>query len=1349
MTSLLYSFVPYHVLADLAAHPDASPVGREQRFEAVVLFADVSGFTSISEALATTGKSGAEELTRILNSYFEPMIALIQSYGGIIGKFGGDAMTVLFPCPETAAGRVATVRRALQCALAMQERMGKYAAIPTSVGTFSLAMKAGLAGGQVFCTTVGHPQTRLEYIIAGSALDRCAEAEHHASRGEVVAETALLTDLPEVVIGEQRDAFSLVRALLSPAPPEPLAPLDVSTIPAETIIPYIHPTLAHLIQEGQISFINGHRKVTVGFVSFAGFDYDHDPQIGARLQAYLAEVIAIVKRYDGYLNKVDMGDKGSKYIVLFGAPVAHEDDADRALRCLLELRALPRVPLRAGVNTGFVFCGQVGAPARQEYTVMGDAVNLAARLMQAARPGEILVGAGTRLAAHQDHFLWEARDPLQVKGKAEPVKLCALQGLATQNRLHLQEPRYALPMVGRQLELQRARGLLQQARAGRGQVLGISAEAGMGKSRLAAEVIRQGLAEGFTVYGGECLSHGTAISYLVWRHLLRGLFDLDPTWSLEVQREHLEAHLAALDPDLVARAPLLGSALDLPLPDNQLTRSLDPKLRKASLEALVVQVLRHEARQRPLLLVLEDCHWIDPLSNDLLEAVARACADVPVFLLVVYRPPEGPGAIYPRVTHLAHFTAIELREFTAEEAAELIALKLAQLTGQAQTLPPALVERITARAQGNPFYIDEMINLIRDRGLDVADEQALAQIELPDSLHSLILSRIDQLPEQAQTTLKVASVIGRLFRAAWLIGVYPPLGTLPQVLEQLELLSRLDITPLDKPEPELEYLFKHIITREVAYESLALATRTYLHEQLGHFIEAAYPDQLDQFLDLLAYHYGLSENRAKQREYFRRAGDAARAAYANEAAIMYYRRLLPLLDAGEQPPVLLYLGEVLQLTGAWDEAEAVYREALRLAREQRHGPLMAHALRLIGSLLRQKGQFEEALAHLEEAERYEDLSDWGAMSETLREIGIVYWNLGDLQGALANFNQVLNLAEKMGNVLTLCRVANNLGLTYKRLGDHERALEFYQRGYTLAKEKGEQVVLTSILLNMGNVYLDAGDYSAALESYTQALLTAQRLGYQLAVNISAGNMGHIYRDLGAFEAARACYGYSLHLALLSGDRAGVSFTLSHLALNYVHERHYRAAGRLLARAITLTRLLDTPYELSEYLHHHARVYFLQQAYAEADRLNREALELAQTLGDAMFIASMVGLQAQLDVALARITPATAALRLEEHLADPAIAPADAAWLHDVIWQLTGEESHRQQAAELYRTLYADSPEIRYRERYAALTGSELPPPPELPPLPAIITRQSFDLDQLLRQADALIAELERHSVAQD
>jgi class 3 adenylate cyclase len=292
MDSAWLSYVPQHVAQDLVRHPAQGPLGREQRFEAVALFADVSGFTAMSEALARSGKPGTEELTDVLNSYFGPMIELIQSYGGIIGKFGGDAMTVLFPVDRS---RRAAIRRALQCTLDMQAAMGRYAVIDSSAGTFSLAMKAGLALGPVLCTTIGDPQTQLEYIVAGGVLDRSADAEHHASPGEVVVSDDLLRYAGAVEIAWRRDDMCCVAGLKRRARPAPLAPLG--TLPAEvvrTIARYLHPAIAQLLVAGQAGFINEHRKVTVLFMNFGELDYDHDPHVSATLQLYLSAVIPTI-----------------------------------------------------------------------------------------------------------------------------------------------------------------------------------------------------------------------------------------------------------------------------------------------------------------------------------------------------------------------------------------------------------------------------------------------------------------------------------------------------------------------------------------------------------------------------------------------------------------------------------------------------------------------------------------------------------------------------------------------------------------------------------------------------------------------------------------------------------------------------------------------------------------------------------------------------------------------------------------------------------------------------------------------------------------------------------------------
>jgi predicted ATPase len=243
------------------------------------------------------------------------------------------------------------------------------------------------------------------------------------------------------------------------------------------------------------------------------------------------------------------------------------------------------------------------------------------------------------------------------------------------------------------------------------------------------------------------------------------------------------------------------------------------------------------------------------------------------------------------------------------------------------------VERITARAEGNPFYIEELLNYLQDRGADPRDLRSLEQIELPTSLHSLILSRIDQLSERQVITLKVASVIGRLFRAAMLWGAYPQLGDHGQILFDLENLSRIDLMAPEPAEPELTYLFKHIITQEVTYESLPYATRAALHEQIGGFIETSFPTAIDQYVDLLAFHFERGQNDEKKRKYLVQAGQAAQANYANIAAIDYYRRALPLLSAAERGAVLLKLGQVLELVGQWGEAGEIYRQALELAEQ--------------------------------------------------------------------------------------------------------------------------------------------------------------------------------------------------------------------------------------------------------------------------------------------------------------------------------------------------------------------------------------------------------------------------------
>ena len=381
-------------------------------------------------------------------------------------------------------------------------------------------------------------------------------------------------------------------------------------------------------------------------MSFGGLDYDGDEAAGEKLDAVIRRVQAIVARYEGALLQLTIGDKGNYLYANFGAVVAHEDDARRASAGRPRAASLDagiRLPARSCRSASpAARCGsaRTAATTRRTYGALGDDVNLAARLMTTAAPGEILVSGRVHNAV-AEAFTFEPRPPLAMKGKAEPLPVFAATGQQRQRATRLLEPTYRLPMIGRQAELALIADKLELARQGHGQVIGITAEAGMGKSRLAAEAIRLAQQQGFAGYGGACESSGTNTAYLVWRPIWQAFFDIDPAAPLRRQLRNLEGEIEDRAPDRLQALPVLGTLLDLPIEDNDFTRTLEPKERRNVLTAILEDCLKAAAQEEPLLFVLEDMHWIDPLSRELLDTFAHVSVNLPVCFILAYRPPRS------------------------------------------------------------------------------------------------------------------------------------------------------------------------------------------------------------------------------------------------------------------------------------------------------------------------------------------------------------------------------------------------------------------------------------------------------------------------------------------------------------------------------------------------------------------------------------------------------------------------------------------------------------------------------------------------------------------------------------
>jgi adenylate cyclase len=1211
---------------------EAITLGKDlpENVEGAALFADISGFTPLTEALSETLglRRGAEELPLYLNAIYDALIGEVDRYGGSVIGFAGDAITCWFDGSLSqeevlapGAGSQA-VLNAVTCALAMQSVMRSFAAVPVpGREPVTLAVKVAVACGPARRFLVGDPAILLYDVLAGETLYRMAEAEHHAKRGDVLLDefaVEQLGDRLEFTEWRHEDAgnglgrrFAVLAGLKTPAVPSPWPDLQPGQLTEAQVRPWVHPAVVERLQAGMGEFLTELRPTVAVFLRFSGIDYDHDPQAGSRLNEYICAVQNLLFRAGGSLLEITVGDKGSYLYISFGATVSHEDDARRAVLAALQLSKLKAglaetAEVQIGVTRGTMRTGEYGGRTRRSYGALGDDVNLAARLMGRAAPGEVLVSkrvhkelsaaSATGTGFLSEGLTFEPRPPIQLKGKAEPIPVFAVTGIQQHRAIRLQEPTYALPMVGREVELATIADKVDLALQDHGQVVGIKAEAGMGKSRLVAEAIRLARLKGLEGYGGACQSDGRQTPYLVWKPIWSAFFDVDPEAPLRRQVRNLEGEVEDLAPDRLEALPLLGELLGLPLEENDFTRALEPKHRCTALEALLLDCLRARAREagqdgKGILPVLADLHWIDAVSRDLLERVVRAISELPVLVILAYRPAEfahvqAPGAgaelnvmQATGLEALPIFTCLRLNELSPAQLEQALRAKLSQLYPEWRgAAPKALIERLIAQAQGNPFYAEELINYLHDRDLDLRDQAILDKVELPNSLNSLVISRIDQLAASEQLTIKVASVLGRVFRFEHLLGYYPELGEQAKVKSDLEDLSILDLTPLDTPEPELAYLFKHLITHDVSYELLPHTTRLRLHEQYAAFLEARAGEGVETILDQLAYHYERSENLPKKRKYLLKAGQAAQRRYANATALDYYQRLLPLLAPEEQPGVLLKIGQVLELIGRWDEAEKAYGQALNQSERSGEKAEQAHCLAVMAELDRKRGRYAEAMEKLERArEIFTTLGDRNGIAQVLHFRGTTATHQRKFREAEELYRSALSISRELGDHARTASLLSNLGILARMQGRYDEARQLNEEALTLRRTLGDKWAIAVSLNNLGNVAIDQGKFDEARRLHEEGLGLRREVGDMWVVANSLNNLGNLARGQGDYLQADARYRESLKIFREYNDRLALAYLLEDMgclaALQDQPERAMRLAGaaEALSQAIGARR----------------------------------------------------------------------------------------------------------------------------------------------------------------------------------
>jgi class 3 adenylate cyclase/tetratricopeptide (TPR) repeat protein len=1243
--------------------------GLPEQTSGAALLADISGFSRLTEALAhhLGERRGAEELSRQLNQIYDNLLAATDNYGGSVISFAGDGMICWFDAHNDQPGNSAA-RRAVCCALAMQAALPTQTAVPqlTPERQTKLGMTATITSGAARRLLVGDPRLQLLDTLAGPPLTRLERGKRLTRSGELLvdeATAAALGDKVDLVEWRQDNRtaarFARVGGCRQPAAPQPWPPFDDAPLTLEQIRPWLLTAVYEQESAGLSQFLTELRPAVALFLRFTGLSYETESQTTGGLNEFVSLAQNELNEYGGALLQLNIGDKGSYLYAAFGAPIAHEDDSERAASAALALHEMAAAfglpPLEIGLSRGVMRAGAYGGQSRRTYGVLGDDVNAAARLMELAEPGQTLVNERIRARlAGMFHFT-----PQPQPAGSELSGVYLLAGRRRQTRARLQETRDALPMIGRENERAIIAQKMESARQGQGQIVGVIAEAGMGKSRLAAEAIRLARRRNMPVFSGESQSYGVNTPYLVWQPIWQAFFNLDPAAPHSEQIEILQTAVAQLAPERQEALPLLGAALGLPIPPTPFTQALDPQSRKSALEMLWLDCLRGAAQQAraektALLFTLDDLHWIDPISHDLLELTAKVMSDWPLLLLLAYRPSDLARLQALRVENLPHFTLIALEEFTLEEASQFIQLKLAQRSAERPFAPdPPFIHALIERSQGNPFYIEELLNYLRDQ-TDVPNGQTNLQ-ELPASLHSLILSRVDQLSERQKMVLKVASVMGRTFRFNWLCGYYPAVGGHEEALRCLEVLARLDLTPVDRPEPELTYMFKHSITQEATYESLTYANRAALHERLADYIEAL---DADLHLDLLAYHYERSENQAKKRFYLQKAGESAAAHFANAEAIDYFTRTLALIepddwaalydlrlqrerlydlrgdrpaqqadltalaelagrlaDKGKLAEIRLRQARCAEVVGDYASSQSMATEAAAIAQETGDEAREAAARLQQGRVVIRLGQYETAADWLNQALQLATAADEpNIQANCYRNLGTVAWAHGDYAQAQRHYEQAVNLNRAVGNRRDESAMLNNLGVVALSQSAYEQACAYYEAALQLLRQIGDRHTEAVVLGNLGLVTLFQGQFDSTAHYQEQSMRLRREIADSFGENLARMNLGALALYQGQYAEAERLLRQVWDYYRAAGDTQEEAGALIYLGLLRCWQAEYEAALPLCEQALALARGRGLRSEEAMALNHLGHAAAGLGDWARATAVYREALAIFTDIG---------------------------------------------------------------------------------------------------------------------------------------
>lgn len=879
---------------------------------------------------------------------------------------------------------------------------------------------------------------------------------------------------------------------------------------------------------------------------------------------------------------------GDAVMALWGAGTSREDDPERAIYAALAVQAALttfrgerslQLAMRIGIHTGPVLLGEVAST--HEFTAMGDTVNLASRLQHAAPVSGILISHETYRHV-RGVFEVEPLEPISIKGKQEPVQVYLV--LRAKPRAFHKGMRgvegVETRMIGRDAELRRLQDAFSLVvEDGEFQMVTISGEAGVGKSRLLHEFScwAEERSEDFCFLKGRARQEMQSLPYALLRDMFSFHFKIYDSDSLAIVWEKIEQDIGVTfgkEKEAQMRSHFIGQLLGFDFSNSPHIKDILEDARQVRDRALVYidDYFKEIALRQPVLILLEDLHWADESSLDALNRLAKDVSKHP--LLVVCTTRLG---LFARRSHWGEgqtfHTRVELQPLSKRDSQRLVD----EVLQKADNIPASLREIVVANAEGNPFYMEELIKMLIEDGIILTKERwqveltRLKGVRVPPTLMSVLQARLDRLSPEEKATLQRASVVGRIFwddAVAFLndpkTAVLSETSTVLETLRDREMVFRRETTTFACAQ---EYIFKHALLRDATYESVLKRTRRVYHAYAAEWLSINSGDRVGEIAGLIAEHLEMSGQTEQAVDYLRQAGERALTASAFREALTFFEKALALLPAEVHARVSLTIqaGETLFYIGNFSEACQHLEEGLALARRYGDDTNCAVALIHLGRIAREQGKYEDARTRIEDGLALAHaLNDQLRVAQALDQLGWVEAYTGSNAEAKARFAESLELHQALNNQQGMARALNGMGVAAGGLAEHEKAKTYLQESLALCQELGDRQNKAWALLNLGWVAENQEDYITAQHHYQEALDLHRQLGRREGIAMLLSELGRLAVKLDDYNTAVHYFSEWLGIAVdVFGATPGVLYTLTELAKVLIHIGQLEQALALL------------------------------------------------------------------------------------------------------------------------------------------------------------------------------------------